>query len=225
MKLTSEKLKHLIVEVLEEQGKKERIMNILRGQDDAVDTVAIMSGQNPMASQTAPSVNDRLQRDLEKELKSRGYKFERIGGIFGGHSEKSLVILNARKADMDELNRKFGQWGFVFGEKEFTPDSPMAQDEEGMIAGNEAMVYQMFEIDYDEERGYSPDEYSSPTSQVMGSSQLQGVDDNFSYIPGGGAGSIPKGNKILIPLYGVPQSNMTDETIDQILRDLDSFSR
>ena len=35
----------------------------------------------------------------------------------------------------------------------------MTQDEEGMIAGNEAMVYQMFEIDYDEERGYSPDEY------------------------------------------------------------------
>ena len=59
----------------------------------------------------------------------------------------------------------------------------------------------------------------------MGSSQLQGVDDNFSYIPGGRAGSIPKGNKILIPLYGSPQSNMPNETIDQILRDLDSFSR
>ena len=86
MRLTSKKLKHLIVEVLEEEGKKERIMKILRGQNDDVDTVAIMSGQNPMAQQAAPSVNDKLQKDLEKELKSRGYKFERIGGIFGGHS-------------------------------------------------------------------------------------------------------------------------------------------
>ena len=228
MRLTTKNLKGLIIEVLEE-GKKERIMSILRGQDESVKSVAIMSGQNPMAQSVSPSVNAQLQQDLEKALKSLGYEFIRIGGIFGGHSEKSVIILNPKLEDMDELNRAFRQWGFVYGKKSFTPArgeaGELQQDEEGMIAGEEAMEYQMYEIDYGEERGYQSDEYSSPTSKVMGSDELEGVDDNFSYVPGGSAGAIPKGNKILIPLYGEPEPGMSDAAIDKILADLDSYSR
>ena len=228
MRLTTKTLRGIILEVLEE-GKKERIMSILRGQDESVKSVAIMSGQNPMAQSVAPSVNDKLQQDLEGALKALKYEFIRIGGIFGGHSEKSVIILNPKLEDMDELNRAFGQWGFVYGKKSFTPSrgeaGELQQDEEGMIAGEEAMEYQMYEIDYGEERGYQSDEYSSPTSKVMGSDELEDVEDNFSYVPGGASGTIPKGNKILIPLYGEPEPGMSDAAIDKILADLDSYSR
>ena len=69
MRLTTKNLKGFIIEVLEE-GKKERIMSILRGQDESVKSVAIMSGQNPMAQSVAPSVNDKLQQDLEGALRA-----------------------------------------------------------------------------------------------------------------------------------------------------------
>jgi hypothetical protein len=221
MKLTTEKLKNLILEVLNEQGKRQRVLDILLGQDPSVDTVAVMSGQNPMATAVGAGVNDRLQKELESELRSRGYEVERIGGIFGGISEKSVLIKNARMADMDELNRQFQQWGFVFGEKNFKPtrgsQGELTGDESG-IDGEHVMEFQMYKVDYDQEHGFDAD--SAGTSQVMHGKQLAGVDDNFSYIPGQG-----ESGKILIPLYGAPVPAMTAQQIEAILADLNSPSQ
>lgn len=220
MKLTSSKLKKIILEVLAEQGKKDRVLDILLGQDPDVDTVAVMSGQNPMATSLGDTANDRLQKELESELKSRNYSLERIGGIFGGISEKSVLIKNAKMEDMDELNRKFKQWGFVFGKKKFNPtkgpEGELLGDETG-IAGEYVMEFQMYKVDYDQEYGFEPD--SSGTSQVMHGKQLAGVDDNFSYIPGKG-----ESGKILIPLYGAPVTPMSQQQIEDILADLNSPS-
>lgn len=220
MRLTNRKLKNLILEVLNEQGKKDRVLKILQGKDPEVDTVAVMSGQNPMATSVGSGVNDRLQKELEAELKARGYDFERIGGIFGGISEKSVLIKNARMEDMDELNRQFNQWGFVFGKKKFEPargsQGELAGDESG-IAGQDVMEFQMYKMDYDQERGFDRD--APGTSQVMYGQQLSGVDDNFSYIPGKG-----ESGKILIPLYGAPVVPMSSDQIEQILVDLSSPS-
>lgn len=223
MRLTSKKLKNLILEVLNEEGKKERIMKMLRGQDPEVETVGIMSGQNPMATSVGAGVNDRLQQDLEAGLRSKGYDFERIGGIFGGISEKSVIIKNATLQDMDELNREFKQWGFVFGKKVFDAERApsgglqMAPDDDGMdsIAGDYKMEFQMYKMDYDQEHGFGADEWSSKTSDVMQGQGLKGVEDNYSYIPGMG-----EEGKILIPLYGKPEIPMRDNDIERILSDL-----
>lgn len=222
MKLTIDNLKNLILEVLSEESKKERIMKMLRGQYPDIETVGIMSGQNPMAQQTSDAVNDILKAQLEAEVKKRGFKFERIGGIFGGNSEKSLIIKNVDLQTMDELNRQFKQWGFVFGKKRFQP-TPGERGElqigDDGISGEYSMMFQMYKMDYENEVGFNPDEYASSTSQVMSGDELEGVKDNYSYIPGKG-----ESGKILIPLYGQPVIPKTDEEIEKILVDLGSYS-
>jgi len=223
MKLTTLKLKKLINEVLQEEGKKERIMKMLRGQDPQVQTVAIMSGQNPMASAVGAGVNDQLQSGLESDLRQMGYQFERIGGIFEGHTEKSVIIKNARLEDMDELNRKYKQWGFVFGRKQFDPsrdaEGGLSMDPEGGLAGEYSMEFQMYKMDHDDDHGFGADEWSSATSDVMDSDDLRTVDDNYSYIPGMG-----EEGKILIPLYGKPEIPMSDQEIEDIVSSMGSPS-
>lgn len=228
MRLTSKKLKNLIMEVLQEEGKKERIMKMLRGQNPDVQTVGIMSGQNPNASSLGAGPNDRLQAGLESDLRSMGYQFERIGGVFEGLSEKSVIIKNPSLQDMDELNRKYGQWGFVFGRRKFEPtrdDSgalqrDMGPDASPSIAGEYAMEFQMYKIRDEEDAGFDQAEWSSKTTDVMSGDETAGLEDNYSVIPGMG-----DQGKILIPLYGRPEVPMSDDDIEGILSSLGSPSQ
>ena len=72
MKLTTETLKNLIKEVIDESSDKgllkTRIMGILRGADPDVDSVAIMSGQNPMATEVSKDTNKKLHRQILAKL-------------------------------------------------------------------------------------------------------------------------------------------------------------
>jgi len=227
MKLTTKKLKGLIMEVLQEEGKKERIMKMLRGQDPEVQTVGIMSGQNPNATTLGAGPNDRLQAGLESDLRSMGYQFERIGGVFEGLSEKSVIIKNADLQDMDELNRKYGQWGFVFGRRKFEPSRDadgglqrdMGPDASPSIAGEYAMEFQMYKMRDDEDAGFDQAEYSSATTDVMSGDETADLEDNYSVIPGMG-----DQGKVLIPLYGKPEVPMSDDDIEGILSSLGSPS-
>lgn len=216
------------MEVLQEEGKRERIMKMLRGQNPDVQTVGIMSGQNPNASSLGAGPNDRLQAGLESDLRSMGYQFERIGGVFEGLSEKSVIIKNPSLQDMDELNRKYGQWGFVFGRRKFEPtrdDSgalqrDMGPDASPSIAGEYAMEFQMYKIRDEEDAGFDQAEWSSKTTDVMSGDETAGLEDNYSVIPGMG-----DQGKILIPLYGKPEVPMSDDDIEGILSSLGSPSQ
>ena len=194
MKLTSEKLKNLIVEVLDEarMSKYDRVMSILRGEDPNIDTIAIMSGQNPMAKQATALDNEYLKRDLERAAKNKGIKFIRIGGNFMGIFEQSVMLLNPPDKDVVEvLNRQFTQWGFVWGEKITIEE------------GNDKMVFTMFEIDYENDMGFKRAEGSHQVSQVMDNQLMQSTPTDYSYIPKAGqSGPDSKvGKRFGIPLY------------------------
>ena len=194
MRLTSEKLKNLIIEVLDEArvSKYDRVMSILRGEDPNIDTIAIMSGQNPMAKQATALDNEYLKRDLEKAAKAKGIKFLRVGGNFMGIFEQSVMLLNPPdKGVVDELNRQFNQWGFVWGEKITIEE------------GNDKMVFTMFEVDYENDMGFRRAPGSHQVSQVMDNELMQGVPSDYSYIPKAGqSGADSKvGKRFGIPLY------------------------
>ena len=194
MKLTSKKLNDLILEVMDEakRSKYDRVMSILRGQDPMIDTVAIMSGQNPMAKQSSALDNEYLKRQLEAAAKAKGIKFLRIGGNFMDIFEQSVMLLNPPDKDVVEvLNRQFTQWGFVWGEK-------ITLEE-----GNDKMVFTMYEIDYDNDMGFRRAPGSHQVTQVMVNSLMQGVPSDYSYIPKAGqSGPDSKvGKRFGIPLY------------------------
>jgi hypothetical protein len=224
MRLTEQKLKNIIIEVITENlEQKERVMTVLRGDDESVQTVVIMSGQNPMAQSVSNNRNRKLQRDLESDLSSMGYDFERIGGVFGGLREKAVLIKNVKLEEMDEINRKYSQWGFVFGKRVFSPtrndDGALQLGDDG-IAGEYKMEYQMFKIRYDENHGFDQDVNSTETSQVIDGSSISGLEDNYSFIPHMG-----DEGKMVIPLYGKPVIPLTDEEMERILNELGSESQ
>jgi len=193
MRLTEQKLKNIIMEVMSEAkgSKYDRVMTILRGEDPTVNTIAIMSGQNPMAQQATALDNEYLKRDLEKAIEASGMKYIRIGGNFMGIFEQSAMILNPPDKDIvEQLNRQFTQWGFVWGEKITIEE------------GNDKMVFTMYEIDYDNEMGYRRAVGSKKVSQVMDDALMQGNTD-YSFIPKAGKGGPDSkvGKKFGIPLY------------------------
>lgn len=193
MKLTEKKLKTLIIEVIDEArvSKYDKVMSILKGQDPSVNTIAIMSGQNPMAKQASALDNEYLKRDLEAAIEQKGMKYLRVGGNFMGIFEQSAMIINPPDKDViEQLNRQFTQWGFVWGEK-------MTIEE-----GNDKMVFTMYEIDYDNDMGFRRAPGSEQVSQVMDDELMQG-DSDYSFIPKAGKGGPDSkvGKKFGIPLY------------------------
>ena len=155
------------------QPKYERLMNILTGNSD-IKTVGIMSGQNPMATSPDPRLNVFLGRKLERALRKKGIEYIRIGGIFSGLKEKSVVILNIDENKMEELNREFKQWGFVFGNR-------IKIDDERSF-----MAFTMYEVDYDNDMGHRKAPGSQSTGFVVQDGELKGVDDNVSFDPTSG---------------------------------------
>tara|TARA_A100001515_G_scaffold41779_1_gene32920 strand:+ start:1170 stop:1787 length:618 start_codon:yes stop_codon:yes gene_type:complete len=156
MKLTKQLLKEMIIKEVKEKllteehiSKYKKIIKILR--DAPYKSLAIMSGQNPGASSSDASTplgiktrNARLKKSLEQRLKEEGLPFKRVGGNFYGLDEQSVLVYNEDpSADAHDqflhkiaaLNREFGQWGFLAGDRITDPDNP-------------AMGFTLYKIDY-----------------------------------------------------------------------------
>jgi hypothetical protein len=191
------KLKVLITEA--KKTKYNRVLEILKGKDPKVKTIGIMSGQNPMAKKSTDLDNKYLKKDLESDLNAAGLKFVRIGGKFAGIFEQSVLILNPSQSDLEKLNRKYGQWGFLWGEK-FTIEP-----------GNDTMLYEMFEMEYDDPesgkersaRGFHRAPGSDAVSLVHDHASMAQAGDDFSFIPKSSKGGEESkvGKRFNIPVY------------------------
>ena len=197
MKLTKEALRSLIQEVAKEKIKNsmllseqideaqsdemsqerdsyDEIIDILEGRNSSVSTIGIMSGQNPMAKPAPPDVNARLDFELKQNLMDIGLKFIPIGGMFGG-PEDSVLILNPSRDQMHDLNRKYQQWGYVWGQ--------------------ELPKFMMMQINYEAETGEMVDPDSVTATSVIKHEDAANATDNYSY-------DLKTGKKFIIPLYG-----------------------
>ena len=76
---------------------------------------------------------------------------------------------------MEELNRMFKQWGFVWGEN--------------------LPTFTMMVIDYDNSYGHGKDPSSVVATRVQRHEEVAEVSDNYSY-------DKQTGKKFVIPLYG-----------------------
>ena len=184
------KLKIKLTEAKE--SKYMRVLAMLRGKDPNVKTITIMSGQNPNAQQTYEPINKKLKGDLENRLKEMGLKFVRVGGKFFGVFEQSVIVINPDLREIAKLNKEFGQWGFLYGEK-FTIEP-----------GNDTMLFTMYQIDYEGDSLFFRAGGSAKVSDVYDHSQLAQQGDDFTFIPKSQQGDDPEtriGKKFNIPVY------------------------
>jgi len=158
----------------DKRAKYQRIIDTLEGSEADVETVSMMSGQNPMVRKVSPAENAERKAALEKSLKRRGLRFIRIGAHFGGLPEKSVLVLNPTMLEMDELCREYDQWGFVWGQKYM------------IRPGEHIMGFGMYAIDHDREIGWQRDPGSKETAILMKASELEGAEDDYSLDPTSG---------------------------------------
>ena len=184
------KLKVILTEAKE--SKYNRVLEMLRGKDPSVKTITIMSGQNPDAKQMIEPINKRLKGELEQELKQMGLQFVRVGGKFFGVFEQSVIVINPEIKQIARLNKKFGQWGFLWGEK-FTVEP-----------GNDTMLFTMYQIDKTGDSLFFRASGSHKVSDVYDHTQLAQQGDDFTFIPKSEQDDDPEtriGKKFNIPVY------------------------
>jgi len=143
MKLTSEKLKHLIVEVMTEARIKSTAQNLQDffdslQQEGGASTMVVITAQNPPAkvashknedfsnsfAKVIPQVNDSTiewnnhhkMRELESDLKSLGLDYMQVRGEYFG-PEMSFLVFDMSKEQAIELGKKYLQDAIVFGQK------------------------------------------------------------------------------------------------------------
>ena len=100
MKLTAQKLKGLIRQVIKENkmnlvedvtvGSEDEVMNAVRGKHPTIDikSLGIMSGENPDGIQASQEENDKRNQDLIDHVNSKGSVAYMIGGMFFKNQER-----------------------------------------------------------------------------------------------------------------------------------------
>ena len=185
MKLTREVIKQMVNEVLmenqqpsmllterEKKPKYDRIIDALEGKTEGIESVGLMSGQNPMAQAVSQQQNTQLKGNLEERIAEMGLEMIRIGGVFAHNPEQSAMILNPTEDQMEVLSREFEQQAFVYGEK--YPIDPE----------RDFMIFKIYDIDYDNPMGYRMAPGSKETATIHKHASLAGQD--FSVDPTSG---------------------------------------
>ena len=94
-----------------------RIRQIMLGQVPSIDSVGILTAENPGGKPASPQENKQLMRDLKKSLSDMKIGYTDIGGSFGG-PEKSVFIMNISRDDTTRLGLKFDQEAVIWGGKQ-----------------------------------------------------------------------------------------------------------
>lgn len=86
-----------------------------------IDTLGIMTAENPDGKKRPPEFNNNRNKLLLQDLRSLGYGPIKIGGSFGA-KENSFLIPNIKSEDLVSLGKKYGQESVIFGEKNTNQD-------------------------------------------------------------------------------------------------------
>lgn len=120
-------------QLIEKRLKVKRVEDLLLGNFDInkegfrhIKSVGIFSSQSPTGARINGLTFDEylnqkgmsLEEWNEKSMKAarkdlQKYRFRVVDGLYGGH-EKSFIVLNIERAELERLNRKFYQESYMF---------------------------------------------------------------------------------------------------------------
>lgn len=202
MKLNREKLKSLIMEVLnednlvsplqEEQISDEQALEMLMNQRERgkADTVAFVSAANPPKKANEPNWdNEANMAKLERMLQDSGAEYAPISGTYFNETEPSFIVFNRPKAEIVAYGKQFRQDSIIWGEKV----KSMNIEGEG-----EQMHFLFHYFELEPEKGADYPGYVEKNTRdvVLNDSSVQARKDMFSRIG-------PE--KVVIPFFVDPE--------------------
>jgi len=211
MKLTRDFLKKLILEQMNLSPINEEQMGLgearaaLQSQFQAGGpfTVAMLSAENP-PNPPPDWDNAAMMEQLVSDMNKRDMKFYPIMGQYFGEAENSFLVVNAPKAQIVNLGKKYLQDSVIWGEKQ------RAMADEGAGAN---IFFRFFFIQCHPEEGPKSYKYTITDEKdvILNDASIQARDDMFSKIAG---------EKFVIPFFTDPnmeyKANVRPEKIDNI---------
>ncbi len=117
MGLTEREIRRMIREIIEERMSGfPRVHNMMTGNVDSINTIGMMTSENPMAQQLTHKENKKRLSDLKEDLRNLNLGFIPIDGTYGV-KENALVIPNIKREDLINLGEKYKQDSVIFGQK------------------------------------------------------------------------------------------------------------
>lgn len=102
--------------ILIERSDIQSLMNILGAKRGNIQTIGIMTAENPMAQPTSKQINLQLNKELETRLRAMNLGYKKIRGKFG-NMEDSFLIPNVSREEMVNLGKEFKQESVIWGKK------------------------------------------------------------------------------------------------------------
>ena len=100
--------------ILKEVSQFRDIMRILSGDRQNVQSVGMMTPENPNAQQLPPEENDQLIKDFTRKLREMNLGYRKIRGKFGNR-ERSFIIPNISREETVQLGKDYGQEAVIWG--------------------------------------------------------------------------------------------------------------
>jgi hypothetical protein len=100
-----------------------RVKSMLMGHVPTVNTVGILTAQNPQGDDFTNQQKDRHQNNnfnqqLFQDLKNSNYGPIRVQGKYGGNKERSFLVPNIQRDEAIALARKYSQESVIWGSKQ-----------------------------------------------------------------------------------------------------------
>lgn len=161
--------------LLLERDAYKQVIKALKGSRERINTIGIMTAQNPKGERADPEFNKQQNKKLSATLKQKKLGHYHIGGKFAGIKENSYVINNVDKQTLIKLGKLFDQSAVIYGKR---------------IGEDEILFYYI-----DVESGESPTE---PVSMVLTEPdpEVTSREDMYSM-----AGKGRKKKKFVIPFF------------------------
>lgn len=118
--------------IIKESGFS-RVRGMMMGMVPSVNSIGIMTAENPDAMATPAKRNKELNKSLMKTLRGMNYGPIPIGGSFG-QKENSFLIPNISQEELGKLGVEFGQEAVIWAGKQEGAEGPFMRWEymEGM---------------------------------------------------------------------------------------------
>lgn len=174
------------LQALSEARTLPQILHTLAGGKENVQTVGILTAENPKGKQASVDFNDEANKQLSQDLRKMNLGYRRIRGSFGS-KENSFLVPNITRDEAVLLGKKYDQVSVIWGNKQ-----------------DDKMIFQYITSD--------DGQTQERRDVVLAGPEIQSREDFYSQEP---KGPEDKAGKFLIPFFDDKYEMLEQEDLEE----------